>query len=196
MENNTIDWEGTNALPKTLQPYLPAIPLYVDLRWATTSTDRDLQNPQYRQRINTLVAKFRGVAPEELNDEAIRVYRRNRRERRGGLALLFLLLVVSIGTSIFALYERSNALEQEQKALKQERIAQDSSKSAIASREEALVQKSIAEQQTLEANQQRQIAQKERDSAQLARRRAEMNALSANLRRVQSLGSQDPGWAL
>lgn len=71
------------------------MPLYLDLRWAKTSTDTDLQHPKYRHEINALAARLRGVNPEDLNDEEIRVFRRNIRVRNGVImALLSLVLLV------------------------------------------------------------------------------------------------------
>lgn len=90
-----VHWEQTTALPGLLQPYLISIPLYVDLRWAKRPTDTDLQNPKYRQEINALAARLRGVNPEDLNDEEIRVFRRNIRLRNGAILTLLTLALLT-----------------------------------------------------------------------------------------------------
>ena len=43
-DTRSVNFEKTNALPGLLRPYLTSIPLYLDLRWAKTTTDTDLQN--------------------------------------------------------------------------------------------------------------------------------------------------------
>ena len=90
-----IHWEDTTALPASLRPYLTSIPLYVDLRWAKSETDTDLLHAKYRHEINALSARFRGVEPEDLNDEEIRVYRRNIRLRNGAILALLTLTVLA-----------------------------------------------------------------------------------------------------
>jgi hypothetical protein len=70
----------------------------MDLRWAKTATDTDLQNPKYRHEINSLAARLRGVNPEDLNDEEIRVFRRNIRLRNGAIGVLLGMLVVAVGS--------------------------------------------------------------------------------------------------
>lgn len=98
---NGIHWAETTALPALLRPYLPSIPLYMDLRWAKTAPDTDLQNPKYRHEINALAARLRGVNPEDLNDEEIRVFRRNIRLRNGAIGVLLgMLVVASVATKI------------------------------------------------------------------------------------------------
>lgn len=107
---DSIDWEQTTALPALLQPYLTSIPLYMDLRWATSATDTDLQHPKYRHEINALAARLRGVNPEDLNDEEIRVFRRNIRLRNGAIGLLASFLFVAIVALVFAFQARNEAL--------------------------------------------------------------------------------------
>lgn len=102
-----IDWDKTDALPAQLKPYLTSIPLYIDLRWAKTAADTDLSNTRYRHEINALSARLRGVTPEELNDEEIRVYRRNLRLRNGVIGALMSLLLVLTGATWWALTQQA-----------------------------------------------------------------------------------------
>ena len=121
-----INFDGSTALPRLLQSYFISIPLYMDLRWAKTATDTDLQNPKYRYEINALTARLKGVNPEDLNDEDIRVFRRNIRLRNGTIGVLLAMLVVS-GTSTFW------ALDAQKKAEKNlaDRIEQETQKERL-----------------------------------------------------------------
>lgn len=126
-----INFARTTALPRLLESYLVSIPLYMDLRWAKTASDTDLQNSKYRHEINSLTARLRGLSPEDLNDEEIRVFRRNIRLRNGAIGVLFSMLLVSLGASSWALRAQK----------------------------EAEAQKKIAEEKAIEARQQQKIAE-------------------------------------
>ncbi|MEO6039437.1 MAG: toll/interleukin-1 receptor domain-containing protein [Saprospiraceae bacterium] len=119
-----INFEQTTALPVLLQPYLTSIPLYVDLRWAKNSSDTDLENPRYRQEINALSARLRGLNPEDLNDQEIRVYRRNIRLRNGALGVLLAMLVIAVGAAWWALDAQKKAEVSAVEAKKQQQIAE------------------------------------------------------------------------
>lgn len=119
-----INWEKTTALPALLQPYLTSIPLYMDLRWANSDTDTDLQHSKYRHEINALAARLRGVNPEDLNDEEIRVYRRNIRLRNGAIGVLLAMLLVSVGAAWWALDAQKKAETSAVEALRQQKIAE------------------------------------------------------------------------
>ncbi|MFN0176634.1 MAG: toll/interleukin-1 receptor domain-containing protein [Saprospiraceae bacterium] len=119
-----IHWEQTNALPNALQPYLTSIPLYMDLRWAKSATETDLIHPKYRHEINALSARLKGVNPEDLNDEEIRVYRRNIRLRNGAIGVLLGMLLVSVGATVWALDAQRKAEASAVEARKQQEIAE------------------------------------------------------------------------
>ncbi len=129
-EMRNINFEQTTALHPLLRPYLTSIPLYVDLRWAGTATDTDLQNARYRQEINALSARLKGVNPEDLNDEEIRVYRRNIRLRNGALLVLSLMLLTSVGTTILALDAQKKSQASAIEAKKQQQFAEASAAEA------------------------------------------------------------------
>jgi hypothetical protein len=120
---NSIDWEQTTALPRLLQPYLPSIPLYMDLRWAETDEERRLENKDYHACITPLVARLKHVTPEELTDQELKTYRRNIRLRNWAIGILsaFLLIAVSAGMvawrqTLIAQEERKNAQAEQKKA--------------------------------------------------------------------------------
>lgn len=119
---NGIHWDATTALPALLRPHLPSIPLYMDLRWAGTAADTNLQNPKYRHEINALAARLRGVNPEDLNDEEIRVFRRNIRLRNGAIGVLLGMLVVAVGATKIATDNARKAQTELDERLRQERL--------------------------------------------------------------------------
>lgn len=132
----SINFERSTALPGLLRPYLTSIPLYVDLRWAKTATDTDLQHPKYRHEINALTARLRGVNPEDLNDEEIRVFRRNIRLRNGAIGVLFVMLLIS-GVATFW------ALNAQKEAQRQQQIAE--SNAAEAKKQQQIAEKNLAD---------------------------------------------------
>lgn len=155
-----IHWENTDALPSLLRPYLTSAPLFMDLHWAESATDTDLQHPKYRHEINALAARLRGVNPEDLNDEDIRVFRRNIRLRNGTIGVLLAMLLVSVGAAWWALDAQKEAEQQQQiaetnaaEAKKQQQIAETNAK-------EAKRQQQIADTNATEAKKQQRIAEK------------------------------------
>jgi len=107
-----INWTATTALPLLLKDYITSIPFYVDLRWAITPVEQTLDNVEYNKKINSIVARFRNVAPEELNDEEIMVYRQNNRLKNVVITVLTILFLISISTSVLAVQSRNEAQRQ------------------------------------------------------------------------------------
>jgi cell division protein FtsL len=122
-ENDKIDWVNTNALPSNLKQYIPTIPLYTDLSWIQKDHDADLENIRYRGIINTITAKFRGLTPEQINDEEIKAYRRNRKLRNGAILILSILLLLSSITTWWAMDRTEYAIEQAEIARQQKKEA-------------------------------------------------------------------------
>lgn len=110
-EQDEIDWDRSDALPVSLKPYITSIPLYVDLTWVKKDIDSDLENIQYRTLINSIIARFRGVTPEEINDEEIKVFRRNRLIRNVAIMILGTLLLLSVITTWWALDQQRQTKE-------------------------------------------------------------------------------------
>lgn len=90
-DDNSIDWENTNALPKELSLKLKGMPFYIDLSSFETIDSLNLSNPKFAIIINSIVAKLRGVNPQDLNDENIRIVKRNRIIRNVALSIIGLL---------------------------------------------------------------------------------------------------------
>lgn len=124
-ETQSINFAKSNALPNLLSKYITYIPLYVDLRWAKSATDRDLQNTRYRQAINSISARLQGLLPEDLNDEAIRVFRRNIRFLYGAIAVLVVMLLVAVGAAWWAVKQQEIAEANELEAEKQQKQAEE-----------------------------------------------------------------------
>ena len=110
-EEKIIDWEKTTAIPKFLNKYIKTIPLYVNLFWAKDDSVLALENGQYRSVINLITAKLRDVTPEHLDDEALKTYRRNQALRNVALVVLSILLLVSIGTTVYARQKQKEAIK-------------------------------------------------------------------------------------
>lgn len=123
-KTQSINFDLSTALPSLLQPYLTSIPLYLDLRWAKSETDTDLQNLKYRHVINSLSAKLKGVTPEDLNDDEIRIVRRNIQLRNGAWIILSLMLLTSISTTIWAVDAQKKSEKSAAEAKKQQQIAE------------------------------------------------------------------------
>ncbi len=169
---NHVHWEQTTALPQLLQPYLTSIPLYMDLRWAKSTTDTDLQHPKYRHEINALAARLRGVNPEDLNDEEIRVFRRNIRLRNGAIAVLLAMLLISVGATFWALNAQKKAEASAAEALRQQQIAE-------ANAVEARRQQQIADSNAVETIKQQKIAEVNATEAKKQQQIAEINTAEA-----------------
>ncbi len=103
LDKKILDWEKTNALPKNiLEKHLKTIPLFIDLTWAKTETQRDLNNIQYKGIINNLTARFRNLTPEKINDEEILTHRKNNRLAQITIFVIVLLSFAAIGFGIYA----------------------------------------------------------------------------------------------
>lgn len=167
IENKSIAWDQTEALPALLKTYISTIPFYVDLTWAQKKEEQTLDHVRFKSAINLITARLRGVAPEELNDVELQVYRRNRRLRNWAIAVLSVMLIISIFASWFARMQTLEAQTQRENAVYQEGIAKDSAASAQK-------QRSIAEEQTIIAQIQRDTAKIERNKARIAQKEAEL----------------------
>ncbi len=211
LDNDRIDWAQTSALPALLQAFITSIPLYADLAWIQKDQDSDLENIRYRGIINTISAKFRGITPEEINDEEIRDYRRNKRLRNLVIFFLSVLLILSSFTTWWALEQQgianvermraedSASVAQQQRlfALDQQRIARDSAQAAQEQRLYALLQRETAE---IERDRARIAQEKETIQRLLAQEESDQNrrlAISnSNALTAKQLARLDPTFAV
>ena len=107
--HDSILWEHSDALPDDLKAHITGIPIWVDLTWAGNPGDLDLRNPRYKQVVNAIAARFRGVAPEILLGDELRIHRRNIRIRNLGISVFAVLLVTAVFAVTRALTERNQA---------------------------------------------------------------------------------------
>jgi hypothetical protein len=192
-DTNAFDWSKTTAVPPILKGKFPEEPFYVDFREVKTSTDLSLNNPEFKKRAVHLAATLRHTTAGDLVGEDVRQHRRTMRIRNFAIAVLSLLLLVSILTSILAVNQSKIAQEQARIArkqtdfaLQQQAIAQDSAASARQQRtiakeneQDALRNALLAQQQEAFAKAQQFIAEEQRDSARMERDIAEANRISA-----------------
>ena len=61
--------------------HLHRMPLFVDMRWARDHALLDLANPEFKRSVNAIVARLRGVDPNELAGIEISLHRKNVRLR-------------------------------------------------------------------------------------------------------------------
>ena len=62
--------------------------------------------------INSIIARFRGKTPNEMNGEEVLIYRRNRRLRNAAIVLLTLLTLVASGAAWYAMEQRNVARQE------------------------------------------------------------------------------------
>ena len=109
-DQKRIRWEDTNAIPGFLASYLPKLPLFVDLSWATRVSDRKLSNPAFSHAINAIAAKIRNTTPNALNGLEWKIRRRNLLAAWGVAGLLFVFLVGFV-LGFFVLRDTNRQLE-------------------------------------------------------------------------------------
>lgn len=102
-DSSEFDWSRTTALPVILQGLYREEPLYLDLRWTSTSKDRALEDDRFNDAVVSLAAGIRGVSRAALTDEHSRYNRRRKRVVRSNIAALLLLVLVSTFTAALAL---------------------------------------------------------------------------------------------
>lgn len=116
-ETEQIVWEKTNALPSLLEEYIASIPVFIDLTVLEKDEELDLNNIGFRDAINSIIARFRGKTPSEMNDNQVLTDRRNKRIKNG-LAVIFTILFMSLAiTSWIAVNEKKRADKQYKEAV-------------------------------------------------------------------------------
>jgi WD40 repeat protein len=104
-----FDWTETDALPSRLEKAFKQEPLYLDFRWARTSTDLSLRNPEFLNAIATVAAPLHGKSKDELTGEDIRQFRKTRQMVRLAVGTL-------LTTCLFAIVEARLASKRESDA--------------------------------------------------------------------------------
>jgi len=118
-----FDWKRTTALGAYMSGKFGSEPLYVDLRWAKSSTDLSLRHSQFRSAVLDLAAPLFGQAKDALDGEDVRQHRRLRRTAWAAALGLLMLTVVAVVTSIVAVQQARVAEERRQQAENERQIA-------------------------------------------------------------------------
>jgi WD40 repeat protein len=108
-----FDWNTTNALPRELARHLPAEPLWVDLSWARHVDNLNLRHSQFRAAVLRLAAPMHGRAPDELDGDDVRQYRRTRWTARAAIATLVLLTAASVTAAYLAVQRSRESVSRE-----------------------------------------------------------------------------------
>ena len=148
------DGDVAGDAPPALSGAFTDEPRWVDLRFARSDEQLDLNNASLRAAVADIASAIRQVPKDELESEEMRQHRRTRRTAWGAGAALLLLGVVATGATVFALGQSNEAQTQRDEALRQTAIAE--------------AQTDFAEEQQQEAESQAEIAQQERDRAELS----------------------------
>jgi hypothetical protein len=115
----------SDAVPPALHGTYTDEPRWVDMRFAHTDEQLDLNNATFRSAIADIAAPIHGVPKEELESEEVRQHRRSIRTAwLGGIALL-LLTILTTATALYANSQRQDAQLNEQAARTSEEAATD-----------------------------------------------------------------------
>jgi WD40 repeat protein len=109
--------EASTAVPESLRGRYTEEPLYLDLRWARDTPELSLRLSRFRAAIAQIAAPIRGLAPEELEGEDIRLHRRARRLARAAVATVAVLAVVATIAAVLAVGNARRADRRAREAL-------------------------------------------------------------------------------
>ncbi|HWM19838.1 MAG TPA: hypothetical protein VNO51_09135 [Ilumatobacteraceae bacterium] len=109
--------EGSTAVPAALRERFAEEPLYLDLRWARDAPDLSLRLSRFRAAIAQIAAPIRGLPPDELEGEDIRLHRRARLLARAAVATVAVLAIVATVAAIIAVGNARRADRRAREAL-------------------------------------------------------------------------------
>jgi WD40 repeat protein len=148
-----IDLEST-AAPPALYGAFSDEPRWVDLRFARSEEQLDLNNPRFSAAVADVASAIRQVPKDELESEEVRQHRRTVRTAWAAGAVVLVLAVLAGTAALFALDQRNdavaNATRADQNAAEadqQRQIAEESATAEAAARQEAEAQRAEAEKQ-------------------------------------------------
>ncbi len=104
---------GSTALPPALRGRFADEPLWLDLRWARDVRDLSPNLPRFRTAVAQIAAAIRGVPPDELEGEDVRLHRRARRLARTAAAGL---VALTLAAGVAAKLAVDNARRADQRA--------------------------------------------------------------------------------
>jgi WD40 repeat protein len=184
--NDRVDWVKSNALPSELAPFVTTLPLYVDLRWVQHESDLDLANANFRQAVNKIAARLRGIAPNDMFGVEVRQTRRNVAVRNVGTLAVFAFAVFAAYSAVQARRSRDAAVM----SLAAETKAKEAEQKARGDAETSKRRAEVAADDARKAADNEAAARKREEAAReletRARERAEDEAKRAESRRLAS----------
>lgn len=126
---NDFNWNQTTALPKNLSGAFKGEPFYLDFRDLGPKENLNLDNPEFRQRLVLLASTIHGKSVGDMEGEAAKQHKRTMRIRNAAISVLSVLLLIAIGTSIFAVNKKNEALLSTYIANSQGQLNEDPTKS-------------------------------------------------------------------
>jgi WD40 repeat protein len=152
-----IDLEST-AAPPALYGAFSDEPRWVDLRFARTEKQLDLNNPRFSAAVADVASAIHGVPKDELESEEVLQHRRTVRTAwAAGIGLLILSLF-ALGTAVYAIDQRNDARAATAAEAEQRQIAEHNETAAEAAAEAEAEIREVAQQRQAEAEQQAAIA--------------------------------------
>ncbi len=110
-EAGDFDWTRTTALPPPMRGWLPAEPLWIDLRQHRGRSAIRLRGvPRFRSEVTRVAAAVRGVSKDDLLNEDLR-------QQRHAITVLATLLVLVLLAAGVAVWQRSVAIDERNRAV-------------------------------------------------------------------------------
>jgi WD40 repeat protein len=100
---------GSTAILPALRGRFTEEPLYHDLRWARDTPDLSLHLSRFRGAVALVASTIRGVAPDDLESEDVRLHRRARRLAQSAVAVVVVLALLASAAAIAAVRNAQRA---------------------------------------------------------------------------------------
>jgi WD40 repeat protein len=111
-----FDWTKTTALPRELEHYFTAEPLWCDVRTLRSAKTLSPDSAAFQDAVATLAAPMHGKPKRDLIGEDLRQHRRALRLARGAVAALSILVVGVLIAAWIAYAQRNEAARQRNEA--------------------------------------------------------------------------------
>jgi WD40 repeat protein len=100
---------GSTAVLPALRGRFTEEPLYHDLRWARDTPDLSLHLSRFRGAVALVASTIRGVAPDDLESEDVRLHRRARRLAKAAVTVVVVLALLASAAAIAAVRNAQRA---------------------------------------------------------------------------------------
>ena len=104
-----FDWNLTDSLPRRLEHVFSEEPKHLDLRWAKTSTDLSLRQPQFLEAVATLSSTLQGEPLDAMIGEDVQQHRKTRLLTRAAVTGLIGLSASALIAALLAIRQRDIA---------------------------------------------------------------------------------------